>query len=447
MAPAFGKSRYRESFAGMNDPRSRPPASLYVAGPFSMGFVDFYTFLIPLYGLSLELDASEIGVLVGARSILALFLSIHIGVLMDRFGTRRVTLFFVWTGMALSPLFPLVPGFWALLVLQLVTGAAVSFAWSGAQTLIAQSAEGDAGYIGRFSFFARLGSTTAPILAGAVWDYGGAWPAYLLGTAWGAVLTIALLRTPEAEIFGPQQRDGRGRARFRARDAFPRASDYVSSIMLIAVPAIALSMAIMAMRNTTYSIQTSVYVVYLNGIGLLGTMIGILFATVEIASAFGSLFAGRAMRWGDPQRTMLSGTVLSILLIAMTPLLGGIFVLLLLAQALRGWLEGVIQPVILSVQARAVGRHQQGAVVGLRQTGQRLTSILIPPLMGGIADRWGASESFVVLGAFLLLLCAPLALIIRRAARSDSQAEAGPSRRIASDVRAEEGHASKRSAT
>jgi MFS family permease len=400
--------------------------SLYVAGPFSMGYVDFYTFLIPLYGLSLGLDASEIGILVGGRSILALFLSIHIGVLMDRFGTRRVTLFFVWTGMALAPLFPLVPGFWTLLLLQLISGAAVSFAWSGAQTLIAQLAEGDAGYIGKFSFFARFGSTTAPILAGAVWDYGGAWPAYLLGALWGMVLTIALLRTPEAEIFGPGPSGGRRRARFRARDALPRASDYINSFMLIAIPAIGLSMAVISMRNTTYSIQTSVYVVYLDRIGLVGTMIGVLFATVEIASGLGSLFAGRAMRLGDPQRTMLSGTVLSILLIAATPLLGGIFVLLLLSQAVRGWLEGVIQPVILSVQAKSVGRHQQGAVVGLRQTGQRLTSIMIPPLMGGIADRWGVSESFAILGAFMLLLCVPLALVTRRAARSASIREVEP---------------------
>ena len=410
----------------MNESRPRPLASLFVAGPFSMGYVDFYTFLIPLYGLSLGLGASEIGILVGARSVIALFLSIHIGVLMDRFGTRRVTLFFVWTGMVLAPLFPLVPRFWALLLLQLINGAAVSFAWSGTQTLIAQLADGDAGYIGKFSFFARLGSTTAPILAGAVWDYGGAWPAYLLGAAWGAVLTIALLRTPEAEIFGARQQDGTGRERFRARDALPRASDYISSIMLIAIPAIALSMAIMSMRNTTYSIQTSVYVVYLDGIGLVGTVIGILFATAEIASGFGSLFAGRAMRLCDPQRTMLSGTVLSILLIAMTPLLGGIFALLLLFQAVRGWLEGVIQPVILSVQARAVGRHQQGAVVGLRQTGQRLTSILIPPLMGAIADRWGASESFVIFGAFMLLLCVPFALIARRAAHSAAKQKVEP---------------------
>jgi hypothetical protein len=107
----------------VNGSRPRPPASLYVAGPFSMGYVDFYTFLIPLFGLSLGLDASEIGILVGGRSILALFLSIHIGVLMDRFGTRRVTLFFVWTGMVLAPLFPLVPGFWTLLLLQMISGA------------------------------------------------------------------------------------------------------------------------------------------------------------------------------------------------------------------------------------------------------------------------------------------------------------------------------------
>ena len=398
----------------MNTSRSRPLTALYVTGPFSMGYVDFYTFLIPLYGLSLGLDASEIGILVGARSIVAMFLSIHIGVLMDRFGTRKVTLFFVWIGMALAPLFPLVPGFWMLLLLQLVNGAAVSFAWSGAQTLIAQLAEGDAGYLGRFTFFARLGSTTAPILGGAVWDFGGAWPAYLLGAAWGAVLTIALLCAPEAEFFASPRQAGTGRARFRARDAWPRASDYVTSFMLLAIPAIALSMAIMAMRNSTYSIQTSVYVVYLHQIGLVGTTIGILFAAAEIASGFGALFAGRAMRLGDAQRTMLSGTALAILLIALTPLLGGMFALLLFFQVVRGWLEGVIQPLVLSVQARAVGRHQQGAVVGLRQTGQRLTSILIPPLMGGIADRWGVSESFYILGAFMLMLCAPLAFIIRR---------------------------------
>jgi hypothetical protein len=57
-----------------------------------------------------------------------------------------------------------------------------------------------------------------------------------------------------------------------------------------------------------------------------------------------------------------------------------------------------------------------------RQTGQRLTSIMIPPLMGGIADRWGVSESFFILGALMLLLCGPLALIVRRVGRFDPRA-------------------------
>ena len=102
----------------MNDASPRPPASIYVTGLFAMGYTDFYIFLIPLYGLSLGMSAGEVGMLVGARSLLAVFLSIHVGVLMDRFGTRRVTLFFVWTAMALAPVFPLLPWFWPLLLLQ-----------------------------------------------------------------------------------------------------------------------------------------------------------------------------------------------------------------------------------------------------------------------------------------------------------------------------------------
>jgi MFS family permease len=225
---------------------------------------------------------------------------------------------------------------------------------------------------------------------------------------------------PEAEFVASPHEEGAARARFCARDVWPRLSDYWASLMLLAVPAIALSLAIMAMRNSTYSIQTSVYVVYLKEVGLVGTTIGMLFSVAEIASGFGALFAGRALSLGNAHRTMLSGTAISILLIALTPLLGGVLAMLLLFQVMRGWLEGVIQPLVLSVQARAAGRHQQGAVVGLRQTGQRFTSIVVPPIMGAIADSSGVSESFLILGGFMLLLCIPLALIIRRVGKRRS---------------------------
>ena len=61
------------------------------------------------------------------------------------------------------------------------------------------------------------------------------------------------------------------------------------------------------------------------------------------------------MRLGDPQRTMLSGTALSILLICMTPFFGGIFALLCAAQAARGWLQGVVQPMMFSCSLKRSG--------------------------------------------------------------------------------------------
>ncbi len=383
-----------------------------------MGYTEFYNFLIPLYGLSLGMSAGAIGMLVGARSLLAVFLSIHVGVLMDRFGTRRVTLFFVWTAMALAPVFPLLPWFWPLLLLQIVNGGALQFAWSGSQILVAQLAEGEAEYLGRFSFFARIGTTAAPMIAGVAWDFGGVWPSYVLSFAWGIALTLALLRAPEAPIAPGGGRDPPRRARFRFIDVLPRLPDYVRCFALMAIPVVATTMAIIFLRTATNGVQSSLYVVYLKGAGLTGTAIGTLFAAIEVTSGLGSLFAGRAMRLGDPQRTMLSGTVLSILLICVTPFTGGIFALLFMAQALRGWLQGVVQPMMFSVQAKAVGPHRQGSVVGLRQTMNRLAAIVIPPAMGVIADHWGAGQSCVILGAVLLVLCAPATLITRRAART-----------------------------
>src|SRR5207344_2008407 len=197
----------------------------------------------------------------------------------------------------------------------------------------------------------------------------------LIGVVWGALLTLALLRAPEAETAPRDGVDARAPNRFRLRDTVPRLSDYIACFALIAIPAVATTMAIIFLRTATNGVQSSLYVVYLKGVGLTGTSIGILFAAIEITSGLGSLFAGRAMRLGDPQRTMLSGTVLSILLICVTPFFGGMFALLFAAQASRGWLQGIVQPMMFSVQAKAVGPHRQGSVVGLRQTMNRLAAI------------------------------------------------------------------------
>src|SRR5215472_13778943 len=106
-----------------------------------------------------------------------------------------------------------------------------------------------------------------------------------------------------------------------------------------------------------------------------------------------------------------------------------------MAQALRGWLQGVVQPMMFLVQAKAVGPHRQGSVVGLRQTMNRLAAIMIPPAVGVIADNWGASPGFVILGTLLIVLCAPVILITRRAGRTSKSAGEHPRRPTRSSAR------------
>ena len=278
------------------------PAAIYVAGLFSMGYADFYIFLMPLYGLSLGMSAGEIGMLVGARSLLAVFLSIHVGVVDGpvRHAPGHAVLRLDRRS-ALAPVFPLVPWFWPLLLLQIVNGGALSFAWSGSQTLIAQLAEGEAGYIGRFSFFARIGTAVAPIVAGA----GLGFRRRLAGLSARRGLGRRADRSrccarPEAEI---APRDGR-QARAAAFPAARRAAAPVGLRRVLRADGDPGGRrddgdhASCATPPTACSI--SLYVVYLDGIGLIGTAIGILFAAIEIASGFGSLVAGRAMRLRRP---------------------------------------------------------------------------------------------------------------------------------------------------
>ena len=376
-----------------------------------MGYIDVFAFLVPLHAVHLNFTATEIGWLVGARTVLTLIFSIHIGTLMDRFGTLRIMRAFVLMAMIAAPFYPLLENFWGLLLLQIFVGGAVSFAWAGGQTLIAQIGHGDAGYIGYFSFASRLGTTGAPLIAGLIWDFGGAWPSYLLAVLWGAVLMIALRFATEPPIQQLDEQDKQS-PRFSLRDVAPRLSDYTRSFAMMAIPVVAISVMVMFLRNSTSGVNNSLYVVYLDGIGLTGWDIGVLFAAIEFASGVGSLFGGPAMRLGHPLWTMTVTTALAIALICITPWLGGMFILLLLAQTVRGFAQGVSQPLMFSAQSKSVGRHEQGAVVGLRQTLNRLSAIIVPPVMGVIADHWGLAESFLIMGAGLLFLCVLVAIWI-----------------------------------
>ncbi|MCZ6849908.1 MAG: hypothetical protein O7F75_13810, partial [Alphaproteobacteria bacterium] len=105
----------------------------------------------------------------------------------------------------------------------------------------------------------------------------------------------------------------------------------------------------------------------------------------------------------------------TIAMMALTPLLGGIIALLGAAQILRGSAHGLLHPATFSVISRALDAEAQARGVALRTTGNRLGAVVLPVVMGFVAEAVGVATSFVIIGGGLLLMVAVIAVLVARA--------------------------------
>jgi predicted MFS family arabinose efflux permease len=200
--------------------------------------------------------------------------------------------------------------------------------------------------------------------------------------------------------------------RFSWREILPRLSDYTGSLRLLVLPTIALTLAVSFVRHATSGVEASFFIVYLRELGFAAAVIGALFSIAEVVNGFSSLLAGHAAKLLPIPWLMVGFTAVSVALLLITPFLGGVFILLALTQAVRRGCEGVVQPLMFSMQSRAVAWDRQGSVVGLRVTNNRLSSIITPMAMGLVVEYSGIENGFIIIGAILLLACAALAIIV-----------------------------------
>jgi MFS family permease len=379
----------------------------YATGLFSMGQAELLTLVIPLWALLQGASPMQIGTLVGARSMLTFFFAIHGGALMDRLGTRRVLMFFAAATGVVAISYPFVPWFPAMVVLQMLVGLAGNMTWIGAQTMIGEVTRGDPDQIGWFSFYARMGNVITPLLIGLIWDVAGPTVSFLCIALWSSTLFLVTSQIPDVRVI---ERSGR----FSWREILPKLSDYTGSFRLIVLPAIAVTLAVSFIRHATNGVEASFFIVYLRELGFAAVAIGALFSIAEVVNGFSSLLAGRAAKLLPIPWLMIGFTAASAALLLITPFLGGVFILLALAQAVRRGCEGVVQPLMFSMQSRAVARDRQGSIVGLRVTNNRLSSIITPIAMGVVVEYFGIENGFIIVGAILLLACAGLAAVVVR---------------------------------
>lgn len=381
----------------------------YVTGALSNGMTDMYAVVVPLWALSIGLSPTEIGLIIGARSIPLMIFSIHMGVLIDRVGTRRILMAMAMTASLMALLYPATLWFGGLFVLQMIIGLATVTGFICGQTMVGQLAQGDTQRFGNFTFASRFGTFSGPILTGIIWDMAGPWGAFPFITCWGLTLFGLAYFAPEIKSTSTEEP-----RKPRWSDLIPRPADYMRSFALLGIPAVALVVAVTLLRSTTAGIQDSFYIVHLNSIGLTGTMIGVLMAMGEISSGFGALIAARLERFMAAHWILIVFSGLAILFISITPMISGFIALLFVFQALRGLCQGIMQPVGFSALSKAAGPGAQGSVMGLRMTGTRLMNAVLPPVMGVTVEAWGIEAGFYIIGGILIIVMLLLSIGIAR---------------------------------
>jgi MFS family permease len=372
----------------------------YATGFFSLSLAPMTSLIVPLWALAIGASAGTIGIVVAARAVLPFLLSIHGGALMDRLGARRMLLIFTAVGTVLSFLYPASRSIALLIALQLVVGWAHGMGWIGAQIKIAQLSAGKAGsavYAGRFSFITTLGTFLGPLMAGAAWDWLGPWGAFSFIGLWGICLLVACYALP-----APTKREP---VPMRWRDLLPDPKDYWRAFALMAIPAVAFIVGTTFLRIAALSVQGSFYTVYLQGIGLSGSLIGILIGLSSLVGGPASLLTNVAAKTIRPHWLLLLSIAIAIVAISITPLLHS-FTPLLVAAGVFGFGIGLGFPLLLSILSNAADAGKQGLSVGLRTTANRLASIVIPVTMGFVIEFTGVNLGFLVIGVAMFALLA-----------------------------------------
>ncbi len=393
----------------------RHQCAVYGIGLFCTSMYFMSIVIVPLWVAKFELSPFMLGFVLGCRPILPLLFSIHGGVLMDRLGGRRVMVFFAVVGLIIPFLFPAVPWVGAVVVLQLLSGLADSMGWLGAQTLVGQLLKGRTQYAGRLGFIIRFGHLSGPPLVGLLWDNWGPWAAFSLLGLWGIGVLASALLLP---AISPHLRGEGGKAptqrpRVRFRDLLPAMSDYMDAYRLLAVPAVAITVMIGMMTHVGNSLQATFYVVWLEQSGMAGTLIGILVALSAVSAGIGSLVAKPLTRFVKPYWLLLSVIWIAILLICITPVLGG-FTAFLVVLCMRSAANGIHQPLAITLMLKTAGAASQGRAIGLRGTANRVTAISAPLLMGAMAEWIGIAYSFYAIG---LIASVIMALLVRQLLR------------------------------
>lgn len=346
--------------------------------------------LISLYAIELGANPLVIGVLFAMYSVFPMFLSVYAGKVSDRFGFRPPMIFGA-CGLLAGLLLPyFVPGIAALFVSATLIGLCYIFYVVAVQHLIGSFGEG-AARTHNYSMFSVMVGLTAllgPTTAGFSIDGIGHRSTYLLLACIPAIPILTLLFL-SAYLPRPKHQDTPPPAGRRVTD-------------LLRAPPLRRVLIAAGIMETGSEVVNFLLPIYGHSIGMTASQIGIMLGAYGLALLLvRSVMPALARRLGE-ERVFGASLFVAGAALVMFPFVSG-FPLLLAMSFVLGMGLGCGAPLSLVLVYNRAPDGRSGEAMGLRQTVNKTTEVIVPLLFGSLSTAFGMVPVFWL--DALLLAC------------------------------------------
>ena len=370
-----------------------PILAVVLEGFFTRLGFGIVTFAMPLYALSLGMSLSEIGLVAGAKALVQPLVKPLMGVVVDRFGTRRGYLCAVGLRFLASVVLIFVASPGGLLTVRFLQGAASAARDPASISVIAKRARARLGRTFSTAIGAKdVGNVSAGLVGGAVLAATGG----SFTSLW--VLVAVLAAVPMAIVWGfvrdgREEEDGPAGAR-ELRQSF----EAPAPSGILRDPRLRLIASLGLLAGLTAHMTHALFQVYAAEVaGLEAGQIGLIYsASIATLLIVGPLAGAVADRFGNGLLAGVRGiaNALSSLIYLVWPAFGGVFGGRLIDDAGKA----AFRPTwgtLVGTAARDAGPRRGGRVAANLDAALSLGEAIGPVLAGLIWDLAGVTTFFV----------------------------------------------------
>ena len=352
--------------------------------------------LLPELRRAYDLSTATVALLVAAPGLATLAASLPAGLLADRFGARRVTL---WATLMLSisSLAQAAPSYAAVITGRFVFGVAFGMVWTTGVAWMAQShAPGGSGRLGAVSTSAAVGIIVGPAFGGVVGQhFGVAAPFLVLGAVTAALAAALFMLDEPGPATGSRRQPAALRKALRLVRGEPNGLCGTLGLIIVGVVAGATQLLVpLQLHEAGFSASAT------------GFVFAIAAGAYIVVSATIVRLGGRAI---TPRISAVACLLLAVSLLPAVLHGGAVAVIgaLVLSAAGRGAVNTISYP--LGARSEATHEVGEGVVMGILNSGWAVGFVLAPLIAGWLDELAGPGPAWLIavipgaLGALLML--------------------------------------------